>query len=45
MPVTVAEGRTIHGRAYFVFYSVDDGKEAPLVWPKPNPNATGDTRK
>lgn len=45
VPVTVVEDRTMHGRAHFVFYAVDDEKAPPIVWPRPNPEATGDARK
>jgi len=44
-PVGNAEGRTIHGRSHYVFYAVDNDQEPPIIWPKPNPEATGDSRK
>lgn len=45
VPVTTVDGQTIHGRGHFVFYSVESDKEAPLVWPTPNLEASGDARK
>ena len=45
VPITTVDGRRIEGRSYYVFYAVDDKKLAPIVWPKPNPRATGDMRK
>jgi len=45
VPVTTVEERTTHGRTYYVFYAVDNERESPIVWPRPNPNATGDARK
>ena len=39
------DGRTINGRAHFVFYSIEDERAAPLVWPRPNPSAKGDVRR
>lgn len=45
VPVTEVEGRKIHGRSHYVFYALDNDKEPPIVWPKPNPTATGDARK
>lgn len=37
VPITEVDGRTISGRSQFVFYSVEDEREDPLVWPKVNP--------
>ncbi len=45
VPVTKVDDRIIHGRAYYVFYAVDDDKAPPIIWPRPNPSATGDPRK
>ena len=45
VPVTKVDDRTIHGRAYYAFYAVDDDKSPPISWPRPNPSATGDPRK
>jgi len=45
VPITTLDGRRIEGRSYYVFYAVDDKKLAPIIWPKPNPQATGDMRK
>lgn len=45
MPKTQVDGREISGRAHFVFYSVEDERMVPLVWPRPNPSATGDVRR
>jgi len=45
IPVAQVAGREVKGRAYFVFYSVEGEHVAPLVWPKANPNATGDARE
>jgi hypothetical protein len=45
IPKMQADGREISGRAHFVFYSVEDERTAPLVWPRPNPSATGDVRR
>jgi hypothetical protein len=43
--LTTVDGVRIHGRSHYVFYAVDDKKLPPIVWPKPNPLATGDTGK
>jgi hypothetical protein len=45
IPVALAQGRKVNGRAHYVFYSVEDERAVPLVWPKPNPSATGDERR
>jgi hypothetical protein len=45
IPTTVVDGQKIKGRAHFVFYSVENERIAPMVWPQPNPGATGDERK
>jgi hypothetical protein len=45
VPVAIVEGRTIHGRSHYEFYAVDNDQEPPIIWPKPNPEATGDRRK
>jgi hypothetical protein len=45
VPIATVDGQRIEGRSYYVFYAVDDKKLAPIVWPKPNPQATGDVRK
>jgi hypothetical protein len=45
IPVAQVAGREVKGRAHFVFYSVEGEHVAPLVWPKANPNATGDARE
>lgn len=45
IPTTVVDGRQVNGRVHYVFYSVEDERAAPLVWPTPNPMATGDVRK
>jgi hypothetical protein len=34
----------IHGRIEYVQYSVQDATVAPVLWPVPNPGATGDKR-
>lgn len=44
-PVTEVEGRQLHGRSHYVFYAIDNDREPPLVWPRPNPEAKGDLRK
>jgi hypothetical protein len=36
IPVALAQGRKVNGRAHYVFYSVEDERAAPLVWPKRN---------
>lgn len=43
-PTSLVEGRKIDNRAQCVFYPVEDERAAPLVWPRPNPGATGDER-
>lgn len=45
IPLAQVAGREVKGRAHFVFYSVEGEHVAPLVWPKANPNATGDARE
>jgi hypothetical protein len=45
IPLAQVAGREVKGRAHFVFYSVEGEQVAPLVWPKANPNATGDVRE
>lgn len=45
VPITTVDGSRIHGRSHYVFYAVDDKKLPPIIWPKPNPQATGDTGK
>lgn len=45
IPISLIEGHRVDGRAQFVFYSVEDERAAPLVWPKPNPGAKGDERE
>jgi hypothetical protein len=42
---TVVDGKTVHGRAQYLYYSTEDAAAAPLVWPMPNPNAVGATQK
>jgi hypothetical protein len=44
IPVTQAEGREVAGRAHYVFYSIEDERAAPLVWPRPGAPASGDAR-
>jgi hypothetical protein len=41
---SVIEGRTINGRGFYVSYSSAEANAAPTIWPKANPNATGDAR-
>ena len=45
VPITTVDGRRVEGRSYYVFYAVDDKKLQPIIWPRPNPQATGDTSK
>jgi hypothetical protein len=45
IPTSLIDGRRVNGRAQFVFYSIEDGRAAPLVWPRPNPAAQGDERE
>jgi len=45
LPRGEADGQPVNGRARYVFYSVEDERAAPLVWPRPNPGATGDERR
>lgn len=44
LPKGQADGAAINGRAHYVFYSVEDERAAPLVWPTPRPDAVGDSR-
>lgn len=45
IPTTQVDGHSVNGRAHFIFYSVEDERMAPLVWPEPNPSATGDVKR
>ncbi len=38
------DGQATGGRPHYVFYSVEDMRAAPLVWPQPQPQARGDKR-
>jgi hypothetical protein len=44
-PTVVIEGKTIHGRAHVLSYSVRDASLAAVVWPRPAVNAKGDPGK
>ncbi len=44
-PVTEIEGRKLNGRSHYVFYAIDNEREPPIVWPRPNPEAKGDPDK
>jgi hypothetical protein len=39
---TVVNGRTVHGRIQYVYYSVEAENAGPTLWPIPNPNAKSD---
>jgi len=41
---TLPNGKTMHGRLQYLHYSLEDAAASPVVWPTPNPGATGDPR-
>jgi hypothetical protein len=44
-PIAEVDGRQVHGRGHWVFYPVDEEGARPVVWPRPEPGATGDLQK
>lgn len=44
-PLAQVEGRQLKGRVQYIFYSVEGGQAAPLIWPLATPAAEGDTRE
>jgi hypothetical protein len=45
VPTMTVDGRTLHGRAHLVAYSVSNKAAASVVWPRPAVGAKGDPNK
>jgi len=43
-PTAVIDGQVVKARASYVAYSTQDAAAAPTVWPRANPQASGDSR-